>query len=187
MNVCLADVCAWMARMKAPESEVYRIFDAAMNEDGILAALIQSSARRMLSIEDLPEKNAAEIGRNFAAFRSGQMATALLLEPDPSPDDVIRIVKLFRGLPRQVIRTYRSASDTGPRSRAGGAKPKIKDDEIREQVCVEIRKLRGPNVKLKDLYKRIGKRHGVSPYTIKRIWLASISAVLLDSEDQTTE
>ena len=93
----------------------------------------------------------------------------LLSLPEPSPEQREFVMKSIRTALPQYGKLLAAKAAQFPHSPGGHPKSfsARKDREIRE----EIKQARGPNRKLKDIYKQLAKKYDVSETTIKRIWL----------------
>jgi hypothetical protein len=89
--------------------------------------------------------------------------------PEPTPEELERILKFMRDLLPQLRQQFVSAAKALPHSR-GGAPTKLPSTDQQKEVIEEIKVLRVPGVKLNDVFKRVAQRHGVSASKIKQIW-----------------
>ena len=94
---------------------------------------------------------------------------ALLKEDEPDPVELEVLLKeIGNSLPR-LGKTLTTRVKRFPHQR-GGRPEKISSPEDQLRVIDEIKELRGPGSNLDDLFKRVGRRHGVSGAKIKQIW-----------------
>jgi hypothetical protein len=98
-----------------------------------------------------------------------KLETLLLSAPEPSPEKLEMCLKAIAGaLPylRNLLITHGKEL---PHDR-GGAPKKLSSFQEQEKIREEIRRLRGPGIKLQDIFKRIAQRNGVSASKIKQVW-----------------
>jgi hypothetical protein len=93
----------------------------------------------------------------------------LAKEPEPDPAIVDQIIKLVDGSLAKVRDHFVGKAELLPANR-GGREKKLATAEERSQVIEEVKSLRGPGVKLVDIFIRIGMRREVSASKIKQIW-----------------
>lgn len=100
-----------------------------------------------------------------------KFAAVVLAAPEPDSGKLQFVLDgLKSALPN--LRQYFVQLTKGmPHHHRGGRPVELPDSEVRTQIREEIKRLRGPGVKLDDLYDRLAQRYGVSPTTIKRIRL----------------
>jgi hypothetical protein len=170
LNQLFVDLSAWLRGHGLSEAEVDAFFNAAMREDGMLAKSILGRVGDILPVTSVAKVGAAQVAQEFLRFQSGEFATWLLSQPDPTPEELDQIRSLKSAL--AILRhELSSATKFGPRHRRGGRPKELSDPAEREKIRETIRSLRVPGVKLQDLFQRFATKHGVSPTTIKRIWL----------------
>jgi hypothetical protein len=99
-----------------------------------------------------------------------KLEAVLANAPEPTPEELDTIMNVFRDLLPQFRQQLVSAAKNLPHSR-GGAPKKLPSLDEQKAVVDEIKALRGPGVKLGDVFRRVAQRHGVSPSKIKQIWL----------------
>jgi hypothetical protein len=117
-----------------------------------------------------PGATASEREPDLSRFDTEEKLAAFLASaPEPSPDELERILKLMRELLPQLRQQFVSAAKVLPHSR-GGAPTKLQSMEVQKGIVEEIKALRGPGVKLQDLFRRVARRHSVSASKIKQIW-----------------
>jgi hypothetical protein len=100
-----------------------------------------------------------------------KFAAVLLSSAEPDPETLQFLFRTIKDtLPG--FRQFLVQSIEGlPHFHRGGRTKELPDPKIRGEIREEIKRLRGPGVKLDDLYERLAQRYGVSPTTIKRIRL----------------
>jgi len=152
------------------ETQAVEDFNAAMRENGLLATSTLSLSSDMIPVK-LPAKiQATEAQQALARFRSGEYAVWLLSQPEPTPEELKRILSARNGLGN--LRQHLATSATlGPRRRRGGRPKIIKDPAVRQKIRDTIKSLRDPRENLETLFKQIAKEYNARPANIKAIWL----------------
>jgi hypothetical protein len=155
--------------MNIPEEEALSRYDAIIRENGEGAKMLRSVASLLIPFSDMAEaKTSKEI---FNTFDAQEFATFLRSQPDPSPEQVNFLLGLMKDALPNLKSMLLPKINKMPRYKHGGRRKLLKDENQRHEIREEIKKLRNSSVKLEDLFKRLGERYGVSPTTIKRIWL----------------
>jgi hypothetical protein len=99
-----------------------------------------------------------------------KLDTALAKGPEPPPEALERCLKMLDDALPALRKHLLKEAKALPHGR-GGAPPKLASAADQAKVIDEIKSLRGPGMKLEDVFKRIAQRHGVSASKIKQIWL----------------
>lgn len=155
------------------ETQAVEHFNAAMRENGLLAASILSLSSDMIPVK-LPAKiQAGEAERALARFRSGEYAAWLLSQPEPTPGQLKQILSARNGL-GNLRQHLANTTKLGPRRRRGGQPKVIKDPAVRQKIRDTIKSLRDPGENLETLFKKLAKKYNVRPANIKAIWLEKL-------------
>ena len=110
---------------------------------------------------------------DFALVDSQEKFEALLLnEPEPSPDQLEAFLKSIEKVLPKLRKLAIAKAKQLPHAR-GGAPRKLGSIEDQRKIIEEIKRLRGPGVKLADIFVRLAQKFGVSPSKIKQIWSKS--------------
>ena len=166
------DLAEWMKSNGASEDQVVQIFESLIGENGIGAQIFIDGAQRLVPLKTESPIPAQAVGRELAKFRSGEYNDWLLTLPEPSPDDLDRVLKAINAALPNLRQHLLGFAKPGPRHRRGGRRRGI-PPEKRPEVCQSIRNLIAPGTKMQDVYKKVGRKYGVSDSSIKRIWLSS--------------
>lgn len=117
-----------------------------------------------------PGASAIEREPDLSRFDTEEKLKVFLASaPEPSPEELERILKSMRDLLPQLRQQFASAAKDLPHSK-GGAPKKLPSIDEQKGVVEEIKALRGPGMKLNDVFKRVAQRHGVSASKVKQIW-----------------
>ena len=166
----MRDLSAWLRELGLPEDQAIAQFSAAMRENGILANLILNRVDDVLPVKSSARVASPQLEQELILFQSGEFADRLLSQPEPTAEelDQIRSLKnVLANLRRQML----DSAKGGPRHKKGGRPNVLADPAERANIREMIRSLRGPDVKLQDLFQRMAVRYGVSATSIKRVWL----------------
>lgn len=117
-----------------------------------------------------PGVTASDREPDLSRFDTEEKLDALLASaPEPTPEELERILKVMTDLLPQFRQQLVSAAKVLPHGR-GGAPKKLPSLDVQRGVVEEIKALRGPGVKLQDVFKRVAQRHSVGASKIKQIW-----------------
>jgi hypothetical protein len=170
LNQMRADLSIWLRGQGLSEATVFSIFSDAMREDGWLAKLLLNRASNVLSLNVQTDVRAAQVEQAVPCVQSGDFAALLQNQAEPTSEELNQILSAIRSALPNLREQLSGTAKLGPRQKRGGRPKELADPREREKVRETIRTLRRPGVRLEDLFQRLGKRHGVSPRTIKRIW-----------------
>jgi hypothetical protein len=104
-------------------------------------------------------------------------------EPEPSPAELKNILTMINTLLPRLREILTDSVKQLPYDR-GGRPEELASTEKQQQVRDEIQKLRGPGKKLKDIFRVIAERHGVSPSKIKQVWYGHNESLPGEQEEQ---
>jgi hypothetical protein len=166
----MRDLSAWLRQLGLSEEQAIAQFNAAMRENGILANLILNRVDDVLPVKRSGRTEPPQLEQELALFRSGEFADRLLRQSEPTAEELDQIGSLKNVLADLRSRMQDSAKG-GPRHKTGGRPNVLEDPAERAKIREMIRSLRGPGVRLQDLFQRMADRYGVSDTSIKRIWL----------------
>jgi hypothetical protein len=107
----------------------------------------------------------------MASVRSPDFAAELLKQPEPTAEELAQFLDGCKNGLARLRQDFLRRAEGGPRLKRGKGTKKIEGFAKRESVRKETKDLRDAGVLLKDIDERVGKRHGVSGPTIKRIRL----------------
>jgi hypothetical protein len=169
LNQMLADVTTWLCGAGLSEADATAILDSILRENGLMARYIHHVTSSVLRVNGAGNLGAEQAEQEFARLRSGDLATSLLSEPEPLPEELNKILFLLRNALPKVREHFEGGAKLGPHHRRGGRLRKIDDPVERKKIREIIKKRRGPGVKLNDLYQSLADAYDVSPTTIKRI------------------
>lgn len=98
-----------------------------------------------------------------------KLGAILEFAPDVSEEQCEYLVTLIRSL----LPGFRALLEgrVANLPRAVGGRPKVISPNQYARIRLEIQQLRGPGVKLSDIYKRLALKYNASPASIKRIWI----------------
>lgn len=170
LNQAFSELSDWLCGLCLPEAEVSSLFSKVMDENGLFAALLLNKASNILSVNGEVNVQAAQVGQALAWAKSEEFASWLLSQPEPTREQLDQILPAFKNVLPNLRQLVASSAKYGPRRKRGGRPKELADSGEREKIRESIKNLRGPGVRLQDLYQRLADRHGVSPTTIKRIW-----------------
>lgn len=171
LNQALADLTKWLRGTDLSEAEASAILDAINRENGMMAGFVRDLTNSVLPVNGAANVGAERTEQTLVRLRSGDLATSLLSEPEPSPEELKNILFLLRNALPKLREHFEGAAKLGPHYRRGEGRKKIDDSEEREKIRETIKRRYRPGVKLKDLYKSLADAYGVSETTIKRIRL----------------
>jgi hypothetical protein len=171
LNQAFSDLSAWMRSLGVPEERAVQFFGQVMAENGMFAGFLHGVARNILPVSDTITVESSQVMPEFARARSDEYATWLLAQPEPTKEELDRILKMLKGALPGLRQHLIGSAKVGPRHKRGGRPKEIDDPEEREKIREEIKSLRDPGVTLSSLDKRLARRYGVSPTAIKRIRL----------------
>lgn len=177
VNQEFAELSKWLREMGVSESDAAHLFCKAMDENGMLSAILINSASGVLSVNPEIKLQAAEVGRGLEWVKSGEFSAWLLRQPEPTTEELNRILSSIKNVVANLRLRLSKSAKLGPRRRGGGRRKELSDPKKRAKVREDIKGLRNCGVKLKDIFQQLGKREGVSPTTIKRIWLEKTDQV----------
>jgi hypothetical protein len=115
------------------------------------------------------------IAENFdlSSLDSEAKLEALVLSvPEPSPEGLETALKIINDVLPQLRHLLFTKAKALPHSR-GGAPKLLASSAEQEGVREAIKALRGPGIKLDDVFRRVAQRHGVSASKIKQIWYSA--------------
>jgi hypothetical protein len=117
-----------------------------------------------------PGATASDREPDLSRFDTEEKLDVILASaPEPTPQELEKILKFMGDLLPRLRQQLVSAAKVLPHRR-GGAPAKLPSTDEQKQVVEEIKALRGPGVKLNDVFKRVAQRHSVSASKIKQIW-----------------
>jgi hypothetical protein len=146
VNQELADLSEWLRGLGVSEAEAVSLHDAAMRDLGTVHA-----------------------GLALAWVRSGEFATWLLSQPEPTPKKLDQALSIVRNALANLREHLLNSGKRGPRHRRGGRPEEIAEPEERAKIREAIESLHKSRVRYEDAYQRLADKFGVSSSTIKRI------------------
>jgi hypothetical protein len=170
LNQAFSELSDWLRGLGLPEAEVSSLFSKAMAENGLFARFLLNAASNVISVNGEVNVQASEVEHALAWAKSGEFASWLLSQPEPTREQLDQILPALKNVLPNLRQRVASSAKYGPRRKRGGRRKELPDPGDREKIRESIKNLRGPGVRLQDLYQRLADRHGVSPTTIKRIW-----------------
>jgi hypothetical protein len=171
LEQALTDLDRWLKRLRLPSAKAIELWDAMVREGNLFVRLIPHIVATTIP---LPVEISAPIEtfeQAVARFRSLAYSEWLLSLPEPPPERVVEIVKGCKNALPTLRSQFEQAAKAGPQHRRGGRRVLLTDKAKRLEICAEIKRRRGPGVKLEYIFKRLGTKYKVSDTTIKRIWL----------------
>jgi hypothetical protein len=109
---------------------------------------------------------AREIWKHASSRES--LRAFLLSMTDPDPAELARWVSFMRTLPFILRKDLQTAAKKLPPS-PGGRPKELQPDDCRE-ICIEIGRLFGQGVAVREAQKRMAQRYNKSLRTIQRAW-----------------
>lgn len=170
VNQMQADLSAWLKSLGASEADMAARYDAIIRENGLASQLLLSAALRHIPYSDGVEISPEIRQHALPWIRSEQFPDWLLSEPEPTKEDLNKFLAICKESLPNLRKHFLSHGKLGPRNRRGGRKKELPDPEERRRIRETIKSLRGPGVKLADIFERLAQKHHVSPTTIKRVW-----------------
>jgi hypothetical protein len=144
-----------------------------------ISFVLQTGAAKALFPDGAPTPKALQ--KRLASLDTEEKFETLLLQlPEPSPEKLERTLAFINGLVPNVRKVLTESIKQLPHNR-GGRPKEIASTQQQQQVVEEIKASHGPGKKLKDIFTKVGRRHGVSASKIKQIWYGHGES---DSEDQ---
>ena len=164
------DLSNWLLKLGIPEAELMTVFPSVISENGLASKLLIQKSVEMVpfSSEFPPQPRQFELALAF--IKSEEFEAWLLTAPEPTPEELEKILTVCRESLPNLRQNLLGTAKMGPRYRHGGRPKELPDPEQRRKVRDEIKSLRGPGTKLKDLFGRLAQKYQVSETTIKRIW-----------------
>ena len=130
--------------------------------------ILQTDAVKAISPEGLP--TAETVQKQLPLNDTEEKFEASLLqEPEPSPTELQNILTMINGLVPRVRQLLTDRAKQLPHDR-GGRPEKISSAQEQQKIIEEIKKLREPGKKLKDIIAVVAQRYDVSPSKIKQVW-----------------
>jgi hypothetical protein len=166
-----SDLSDWLREEGWSEAEILPIFRAAMDENGMFAAVILEKSSKVLHLNSVVEVQAAQVGQACAMLTSGEFAESLLREPEPTPEQLDQLLVTIKDALPNFRQLLLCSAKNGPRYKRGGRPKEIDNPEERTKIREAIKSLRDPGVRVQDLDQRFADKYGVSPTAIKRIRL----------------
>jgi hypothetical protein len=170
LNQMRADLSVWLHEQGLSEATVFSIYSEAMRENGLFSRLLLNRASNVISLNVQANVQAAQVEQAIPRIQSGDFAALLQDQAEPTSEELNQILSAIRSALPSLRKQLSGTAKVGPRQKSGGRPKELADPGEREKVREAIRNLRRPGVRLEDLFQRMGKRHGVSSRTIKRIW-----------------
>jgi hypothetical protein len=161
----------WIKELGLSTTEVYRYYDAAVRENGVLLNLLLRVAENQISFPEVHSVQPVTIEEVITRIHSADYAVWLLSQPEPTPDELKKILKACRDLLPNIRQHFLQAAKKGPIHKRGGRHKELADPKLKREICEEIKSLREPESKLSEIYGHLALKYKVSATTIKRIWL----------------
>jgi hypothetical protein len=169
VNQELADLSEWLRGLGVSEAEAVSLHDAAMRENGMLAGVVLNLARNVIAVDGAKNLGTVHAGLALAWVRSGEFATWLLSQPEPTPKKLDQALSIVRNALANLREHLLNSGKRGPRHRRGGRPEEIAEPEERAKIREAIESLHKSRVRYEDAYQRLADKFGVSSSTIKRI------------------
>jgi hypothetical protein len=96
------------------------------------------------------------------------LKTALVREPEPTPEQLEAIVGAIRLLPYQVRKAVVEVGKKLPHS--PGGRPRVLTPQDGREICAQIGALLGQGVSLSDAVRQMAAKHNVGEITVRRVW-----------------
>jgi len=164
----LEELKDWLKGLGCSETQVLEIYRQILLEKGMAARILATQTANVFPVIPHVQVN-PDVSADFELIRSGAYGDRLLEMPEPDPGELEAFLESMKDALPKLRLHFSTSSKFGPRLKRGGRPKELNDPATREEIRSEIKKLRGPGTKLRDLYIRLGRKHGVSPSTIKRI------------------
>jgi hypothetical protein len=133
-----------------------------------ISFILQTDAGKALFPEGTPAPETFQ--RRLALLDTEEKFEAFLLkQPEPSPDTLQKILTIINSVVPGMREQLSESVKQLPHDR-GGRPKEIASTQQQQQVVEEIKASHGPGKKLKDIFTKVGRRHGVSASKIKQIW-----------------
>lgn len=168
------DLAKPLGREHFTHSEGIQLFRKYFGPNGIpvaamlmtrVASVLPSDLRNAASLA-----NPAQLDELMARMDTEEKFEAWLLsEPEPSPEQREAILNFVDSLLPSVGKLLMAQSKQFPHKR-GGRRKEFSAEEA-SAIRKEIKRRRGPEVKLDDIFTDLARSHDVSKTTIKRVWL----------------
>lgn len=167
LNQMLADLHGWLKQLGLSEAEVIPLYRSAIRENGLLAKMLADCAATAIPLSTNVPVKLENFEQELARIQSEEW---LLSQPEPEPQKLAELLVSIKNALPNLRQQLSQSAKAGPRHRHGGRHKELPDPALRRQIRDTIKKLRGPGINLHDLFKRLARKHEVSPTTIKRIW-----------------
>jgi hypothetical protein len=144
-----------------------------------ISFILQTDAGKALFPEGTPAPETFQ-QRLASLDTEAKFEAFLLQQPEPSQETLQKILTIINGVVPRVREQLAESVKQLPHDR-GGRPREIASTQAQQQVVEEIKALRGPGKKLNDIFRKVGRRHGVSESKIKKVWYEHSES---DSKDQ---
>jgi hypothetical protein len=171
LNQMSVDLTKWLDGQGLSEDEAVNTLGNINSENGMMAGYVRTVTLDVLPIDSVANLSAEQVRQALVQLRSGELTTSLMGLPEPSPEELKRLLSTFKVALPKVRERFEGAARLGPPPRMGGNRHKILDPEERNKIRKIIESRKGPGVKMKDLDQSLADIYGVKPITIKRIRL----------------
>ena len=104
---------------------------------------------------------------NHASSRE-ELTAYLLTGPAPSPEEMETVLTLIRTVPYLLRSSLQDATKSLPPP--PGGRPRELSPEQCKEICLQVGRLYGLGVELRDAQKRMARHHSVGLRTIQRAW-----------------
>ena len=104
---------------------------------------------------------------NHASNRE-ELTAFLVTGPDPSPEEMETVLTLIKTVPYLLRSSLQDAAKSLPPS-PGGRPRELRPEQCKE-ICLQVGRLYGLGVELRDAQKRMARHHSVGLRTIQRAW-----------------
>lgn len=166
----MAEMSKWLSHLGLSETDMISIHDATMRENGMLAQIVIN--RKEIAIPGVSAASAtADAAPVMVWVRSPEFSAELLKQPEPTPKELAQFLDGCKNGLARLRQLEIDSVEGGPRQKRGKGPKMIDDPTRREDIRKAIKSRRDSGRKLKDIFERLAVTHGVSPSTIKRIWL----------------
>lgn len=158
--------------MGKSRSQIEPVFNAAVQESGMLAHIIANMTTSVLPMASIVQTDQRDSVGAIDRVRSQAYANWLLSQPEPSSEALDSLLKGLRDAIPNLGHHFLRSGEIGPRYRRGGRPPQLTPEQ-KKQIVAEIKAKRGPNSRLAVIYRQLGLKYRVKPAVIKYVWLKS--------------
>jgi len=165
----LADLRTMLRKLGLSEAEIEARYVAVLEENGIAAQLVRNLTAQLFPLSATVDPKPENLIEQLRRLRSGEFAEGVLSQPELTAEDSKALRKEIRIPLANLGQHFKEAGKAAPRHKLGGRDKVLDDPALHDRIRNEIEDLRKQDICLKDIYKRLANKYGVSDTTIKRI------------------